>query len=304
MKIIDLPSGPEFIRGAVRGLDRMPEKLHAVYSSPKHRIRAACASGVRAIFEMDAPELTFSAIFGESARPFHLFDVEVDGHIFAFDGPGPHRLCLSGAKQRVTVYLPHLVQVRGMSIAVPVSASFSAVPEMRKKILFCGDSIIQGMMCVSPARTIVAWTATALDMDFHNTAVGGATMCREQIESALSIGGDVIVAAFGINDAIMKTPFDSFRQETGRVFSLLEACGIPAVFASPIPNLNNSTPELEAYREIIVSVSRSHPGVRLLDGYRFFPPDPRLYADGIHPGESGMNVYSNILTTQIKEILS
>ena len=177
MKKINLADAPEFFRGACKPFVRMNQQLLDFYSSPETwKIRTRCASGMAVVFETDSENLEISVEFGEAARQIFTTDVEVADMITTFDGAGVHSMKLAPGKKVVTIYLPHLAVLNKFDVKVDDNAQVLPVADNRPKLLICGDSILQGMTCSSPAKASVVIAAKELDMILHNTSVGGAKM--------------------------------------------------------------------------------------------------------------------------------
>ncbi|MBQ7206762.1 MAG: SGNH/GDSL hydrolase family protein [Lentisphaeria bacterium] len=298
MKIIDLTE--KFYRGCAGGCVRMNDALLACFdTAPKYLLRAKCPSGVRICFSTDAREMTFSLVFGQAVRPVFTSDCFIDARRITLQGEGPHKLEFPPGEKNVSIHLPHLVRIDGVEIAVNDEASVVPVPEMRPRILFCGDSIMQGMVTTSPFSAPAPRTAAALNMDFINTSVGGAKMDPEHVRLTALLPGDFMIVALGVNDAIMKTPPDAFAANTEKSLACFETFRGKKYLVLPIPNTAPSTPDLNEYREIIRACAGKYPGIRLLDGYEFFPAQKENYHDGTHPNDRGAALYAEYLTQTI-----
>jgi hypothetical protein len=300
MKLIDCKT---YITGNISGFSRMTTELSEFYKKPeKRKLRAECASGIRFEFLTDAQELTLGLKFGAGVRDIHRTDIQVEKYPRIFlNGTGPDCISLPGnGMRKVTIYPPHLVKLEAAAIKIPDDAIIASNSGKKNKILFCGDSILQGMTCLSPAGTITSLVADACACDFHNTAVGGACMEPEPVHMTSSIEGDLLIAGFGINDAIANIDIDLFRSKTVKVYERLADFQGSAFIIAPIPNLAGSTPRLNDYRKVIFDVSRDFPEVTTVDGYEMMPADPELYADKTHPNDKGAEIYAHNLSKIIK----
>lgn len=307
MKKINLADAPEFFRGACKPFVRMNQQLLDFYSSPETwKIRSRCASGMAVVFETDSENLEISVEFGEAARQVFSTDVEVTDIITTFDGAGVHSMKLAPGKKVVTIYLPHLAVLNKFDVKVDDNAQVLPVADNRPKLLICGDSILQGMTCSSPAKASVVIAAKELDMILHNTSVGGAKMEFSPVEATLEFSSskdDVIVVGFGANDAAQKVDLDYFRNSTNKILSAISNFAGKAVIISPIPAMTEFESRRPIYSNIVREEAAKFPKVKLLDGDQFFPANRAdLYADGVHPNDEGMKIYATGLIQAVKEL--
>ena len=307
MKKINLTDAPEFFRGACKPFVRMNQQLLDFYSVTENwKIRAACASGMAIVFETDSENLQITVEFGEPARQVFSTDVEVADMITTFDGAGTHTMNLAPGKKVVTIYLPHLAVLNKFDVKIDDNALVSPVADNRPKLLICGDSILQGMTCSSPAKASVVIAAKELDMILHNTSVGGAKMEFSPVEATVEFGGskdDVIVVGFGANDAAQKVDLDYFRNSTNKILSAISNFAGKAVIISPIPTTNEFESRRPIYSNIVREEAAKYPKVKLLDGDQFYPANrDDLYVDGLHPNDEGMKIYAAGLIQAVKEL--
>ena len=307
MKKINLADAPEFFRGACKPFVRMNQQLLDFYSVTENwKIRAACASGMAIVFETDSENLQITVEFGEPARQVFSTDVEVADMITTFDGAGTHTMNLAPGKKVVTIYLPHLAVLNKFDVKIDDNALVSPVADNRPKLLICGDSILQGMTCSSPAKASVVIAAKELDMILHNTSVGGAKMEFSPVEATVEFGGskdDVIVVGFGANDAAQKVDLDYFRNSTNKILSAISNFAGKAVIISPIPTTNEFESRRPIYSNIVREEAAKYPKVKLLDGDQFYPANrDDLYVDGLHPNDEGMKIYAAGLIQAVKEL--
>lgn len=304
MQKIDLENRNELFRGCVAPGIRMNEKLIEFYTEPAVRlIRARSASGVRVAMVTDAVEMEYSLVFGESARTIYTSDIIVDGKLTTVEGEGVHRMTFAPGEKEIIIHLPHLVIVEKIEIALNDGATVKAAPVKAKKILVCGDSILQGMTCTTPTKAVGTMLGEALGMEYHNTSVGGADMRWEPVGETIRIGGDVIVIGFGINDVFHKTPIEEFRMQTVKTLELLSDFKGKSFMIVPIPNLNPGCEKREEYCQIIRDELKRFPAVAGIEGAEFYPADAEYFADGTHPNDKGMAVYAENLARIIREHL-
>ena len=296
MQKLDLENRIDLFRGCVAPGVRMTEKLIEFYREPAPRlVRARSASGVRIALVTDAVEMEYAIVCGEVSRAIFTTDIAVDGKICTVEGNGPHRMTFAPGEKEIVIHLPHLVIVEKIELSFNDGAIVKAAPVRDKKILICGDSILQGMTCTTPTKAVGTLLAEKLGMEFHNTSVGGADMRHEAVAETLSLGGDVIAVGFGINDAFHNTTFESFRKETRKTLQLLDGFSGKAFVIVPIPCLNDAAGKSQAYRQIIREELEKFPGIIAVEGEAFYPAEDSFFADGTHPNDKGMELYAENL---------
>lgn len=303
MKTVVLSEHPELFRGCAAPGRRMTDALMELFSTAdKYKWRAQCASGVRLDFFTDGTEMEYSLVFGKPVRKVFTSDIFVDGERFTVDGEGPHVLQFAPGRKHIVIHLPHLVVLEDIGLKIADDAVIEAASALAGRLLFCGDSIMQGMVTSTPADALVPLTAAALDMDFVNTSVGGARMSVEHLKLTMEIPGDVLIMALGVNDAIGKVSYDEFRAETEKTLAAMAEFAGDKLLVLPIPNVAASTPDLAVYREIIRFVVSQYPEIAVLDGYEFFPAVPELYIDKTHPNDIGSKIYARALIGALEKL--
>ena len=281
-------------RGAVAPGERMNDGLTAFYAKlPNWEIRSKCPAGVQLVFDTDSRNLRWSCSFGESENKIYTTDILVNETRFTFDGAGPHTLELPEGENRIVVYFPHLAIVTDYALELDDAARIRAVPADRPKLLLCGDSISQGWISSSPCRSYAVMTAQSLQLDLHNVSVAGTTLLPEIVEHSLEIEADLAVLALGINDIGHNTKLEVFRKRLIKVMTMLSKYAGKTAVITPIPttleHLEKQRPQLcQTFREI----HRDFPEITLIEGESFFPADPALLVDGLHPNDRGMEVYA------------
>ena len=290
MKRIDLTE--KFYRGCAGGCVRMSKELQACFNTP-HNIfqRVQCQSGVRICFSTDARELVFSMVFGDAVRQVFTSDLFIDGKMTTLTGEGPHRIELAGGEKNITIHLPHLVLINKIELAVDDGAEVKPQSRPEKTILFCGDSIMQGMTTTSPALAPAPRIAAGLKMDFINTSFGGAKMNPEHVRLTSILPGDIMVVALGTNDSLAKKPLDVFTEDDRKSLKIFAAFAGGKYLILPIPN-PGAAPGLDEYRRIIRTEAEMYPEIRIIDGYEFYPADLEYYCDKTHPNDKGAELYA------------
>ncbi len=256
--------------------------------------------------QSNAEKLQITLEFGSPARPVFTTDVEVDGNLTTFEGAGVHTVDLAPGMKNITIYPPHLVELAKFEVAVNVNAAVEPLADTQNKLLICGDSILQGMTCSSPARTSVVITANTLNMHLHNTSVGGALMNPIPVKATLDLGGanDIAVVCFGANDSAQKKDLELFRSQTRQILEYLSNFAGKSIIITPIPA---TVPTVEDNRQNYCDVIREEhadfPGVKLLEGESFYPANtPEVFVDGLHPNDEGMKIYAAGLLKAIRDL--
>ena len=294
-----------FFRGCVTPGCRMSEDLLNFYNDCEARVvRAKSASGVQIAFVTDAVEMEYSVAFGAPARRIYTSDITINGETTTVEGEGPHKFTMAPGEKHIVIQLPHLVVIEEISLAVNEGAVVKEAPRRAKKLLFCGDSILQGMTCTAPGKAVGALLSEKLGMELHNTSVGGAEMRFEAVEATLALGGDVIVVGFGINDTFHQVPYELFRERTARVLQLLAGFSGKAFIVVPIPNMKVDNALYESYCNIIREEHKKNPAAVLIEGASFYPARDELFVDATHPNDEGMKIYADGLEKIIAPALS
>ena len=214
------------------------------------------------------------------------YDVRV-----AAPAPGLHRY---------EIHLPHLCESEVLGLEVDDGASLAPAAYPGEAIIFIGDSITQGMTTTSPARAYATRLAAALDRDFTNLSVGGAQMDEALGAAALAYQWGSAYVAYGINDWSSKRPLEEFaRQTRGMLRNLSSRPGAkiriitPLPFVRPITDPHPNT--VDDFRQCIRDVAAEFPGVQIIEGPSLMPAEERLFIDGLHPNDDGMQAMAKSL---------
>jgi lysophospholipase L1-like esterase len=292
---------------------RMTEALSEFYSdSEAFIIRASNTSGVRIAFVTDSEFLAMEVLYGRCSRPIFSIDIIVDGEHKMTFGPDEHvdefsfstELPGTGEKT-VEIFLPTMAECALKGIVLEAGASLSAIPEKPAPILFAGDSITQGMTVCTPSLTYPAQVAAVMQSDFHNIAVGGATMQKELAPLLMDIDWQKVFVAFGVNDFSQSRPLDEFEDESRGMLEVLSSREDAEIFLlTPIPwalrtNANEINLKLEDYREVLRKVAKDFPKIRVIEGAKLVPDDSSYYVDNIHPNDLGASTYADNLLAEI-----
>lgn len=282
-------------QGGLLELARMSEKLKTLYNySDAANSRACCVTGVRLVFETDSSWLHLRWQTLRMARDVHGCDVEVERFPVLTCQPetaGEERqirveLPGDGIRQ-ITIYLPHLCELRLLSLELAEHSSFRTVAENRRRLLLTGDSILQGMTTTSPVRAYGTALARALDLDYLNIAVGGAVMNGAVAEAAAELPWDMALVAFGVNDCSQDVGLETTARQTKGTLQALTATGRKVVLFTPLPWPGRGDKDLDGYVACLKEVAATFPGVTVLDGYDAVSIDQENFIDSCHPNDLG-----------------
>lgn len=292
----------KYFRGAVSPGMRMNKNLQAYYyKNELWKIRANCASSIQIAFVTDATELSIDMQFAESAREVFTCDVQVNNELTTFDGSGSHQLSMPEGGKNVIIHMPHLAVLSQFEVALNDSAAVSELPPPSRKLLLCGDSIMQGMTCTSPGRALGPLLAADLNYQLHNTSVGGAIMHPDQVKASLEIPCDVILVGLGINDSGAKTDLELFRSRTRSVLTMLNNFSGKAFIVTPLPCAVEAEKLRSVYSQIIREEQQKFPAVQLIEGCDILPLDTSLLCDNLHPNNRGMQVYAKNMAGVLRQ---
>jgi lysophospholipase L1-like esterase len=318
---VDLLNNPDFVFGVASyeftngayHFHRMTEALQEFFSDSEAQIiRAVSTSGIRITFSTDSTNLAMEILYGRFCRPIFTIDVIVDGEHKMTFGPDDYvdnfsfstELPGEGEKT-VEIYLPVMAECAVKGILLEPGASLSAVPEKAAPILFAGDSITQGMTVSTPNMSYPAQVASVLGTDFHNVAVGGATLQQELAPLLMDLDWQKIFVAFGVNDFSQSRPLDEFETECKGMLEVLASReGADITVLTPIPwalrtNPNEIGLKLEDYREALRKVASEFSGVKIIEGVELVPDDTNYYVDNIHPNDLGASAYAENLLKKL-----
>ncbi len=302
----------EYSNGAYRFF-RMTEALSEFFSDTEDfMIRASNTSGVRIAFVTDSEFLAMEVLFERFSRPVFTIDVIVDGEHKMTFGPDEHieefsfstELPGTGEK-KIEIYLPNMVECAVKGIVLEPGASLSELEEQVVPLLFIGDSITQGMTVSTPSLTYPAQVAAVLKSDFHNIAVGGATMQKELAPLVMDFDWRKVFIAYGVNDFHQARSLSEFEDETRGMLEVLSSREDAEIFLlTPIPwalrtNANEINLYLEDYREVLRKTAKEFPKVKVIEGTNLVPDDTAYYVDDIHPNDLGASTFADNLLAKI-----
>lgn len=301
---------------------RMPAEMEDFYrnnpwgNDPKNaeaaEIRAMNTAGVRTAFIADCSSISICGRYGRTSRLIHSFDVIVDGKeriTLAPDELYPERFSLrtdipGNGLRRIEIFFPNMAEVFIETIELQ-GDNVRPLPSFNRKWLFIGDSLTQGMTVSSPSLAYAARISLSLCCDWQNVAVGGAVMRNEIGEMALGMEWNIASVSYGGNDFNSSVPLDFFyRRTTGMLNALSTRKNARLFLISSPPWLLDTRPNsigltLDDYRKATTEAAAAFPGVELLNGLDLLPGKHEYFADGIHPNDEGMRIYSDNIVKKI-----
>lgn len=301
MKQLDWQDHNEYFTGTVAPMQRMTPELLDFYSClDSLKLRANCPSAVVMHFQSNTENLRITMEFGGYARQIFSTDILVDNHLTTIENDGLHDLTLPPGEKSIAIHLPHLVEVNQMIVEIDDNATVAPIANKQPKLVLCGDSIMQGMTCTSPAKALGVIAAEKLDMTLHNLSVGGAVMQPVPVAEAVKLNGEITVVGFGINDANKVTDTELFRERTRQALASLSQTAGKAFIVTPIPALVDAEKRREIYSNIIREEHQAFPQVKLIEGATLLEAREEYFVDGLHPNDQGMMIYGSNLASAIK----
>jgi lysophospholipase L1-like esterase len=306
---------------------RFTDKLFSAYNKEEsRRIRSFCPSGVCIELVTDSSFLNLSIKALDFARDYAYFDLYINDVFIETIGAEPVRnlmetvsfeLChthLNGKvkgdkmKQKITIYLPHLVDIRIKAIEIEdgsVVEDCYNETKYKKTLLCLGDSITQGMTAKNPSSAFPVQLARILGMNMINHGIGGYVFNEESIDEGMDLNPDLITVAYGINDWFKYNSIDYFREMCLNFFNKLTTVYPDAKIFAITPIWCSSEEESKAMgylyeiRKKIEQIACKFKSVYVVDGLKMVPNMPNYFVDGIHPNDLGFMHYSMNLLNEI-----
>jgi lysophospholipase L1-like esterase len=161
------------------------------------------------------------------------------------------------------------------------------------------------MTVSTPSLTYPAQVAAVLKSDFHNIAVGGATMQKELAPLVMDFDWRKVFIAYGVNDFHQARSLREFEDETSGMLEVLSSREDAEIFLlTPIPwalrtNSNEIGLYLEDYREVLRRTAKDFPKVKVIEGTNLVPDDSIYYVDNIHPNDLGASTIADNLLVEM-----
>ena len=287
-------------------LQRMPAGVMKLYQDiPGRVLRAQCPAGVRITFYTDSTTVRLPHCFGGASREIYSFDTFADDVPAPFSvGNGVFTMNLSPGKHKVEILVPHLAECFFGDLEIDDQAELTPVePAEGGKLLFVGDSIMQGMTTSSPAKTYVDRMTRAARTDFYNLGIGGMTVDPRWAELiADEYEYSQVIFSLGVNDFVSGKSLADYRKDLTEFLSYF--AGKPMVLLSMTPF--SSSPQInplgetaDQFRACVRELAANRPDTRFIDGPSLLPDETQFYVDGLHPNDAGAELFYRNLANSI-----
>ncbi len=259
-------------------------------------------SGVRSyyafdILENDKPIASFSNLKDEDAVGNYAWTVYPLGSFC-------EEIALSEGKKTVRILLPHSVQAELSELTV-MGATYVTPVKREKTLIAYGDSITQGYDALHPQNTYAMRVADALGMALHNKSLGGAIFDPAMSAAPSGVHADMILVAYGTNDWGYQDRPTLTANAAGFFENLVKQYpGVPIYAVTPIWRKNHeAVPPFGTFAELadmIETVCKPYPTVRVINGMPLVPPDEALFGDlELHPSDAGFFAYAENLLKEM-----
>lgn len=280
------------------------------------KIRSYCPSGVCIDFDTDTSFIRFEYSIQEIARKWAWFDIYVNNvfveaigtdSISQNSGEFYYEIPVSGQKlNRITIYLPHLVEIVIRNIHISEGAVIEALKPYPRNLLCLGDSITQGVEAYHPSLAYPQILSRFLEMNLLNQGVGGYTYNAASLDRELPYIPDVITVAYGTNDWSACGSMAEFIRNCSEYLAKL-------VQIYPIAKINVITPfwrkdlgrimqsgSFSELCETVRGICDGYPQINTINGTEMIPHLSEFFGDKIlHPNDHGfthiaMNLIRNL----------
>lgn len=308
------------VKKTVKGLLplRFTERQLRIYSSQETwGIRSRCPSGICLDMICDMGSMSIDYETGGKVRDWAYFDLYVDGVLTAHEGCRPActqvRIVFNipGEKKerRLTVYLPHCVEIFIKGIEVPDKASFFPISSPQRKLLMIGDSITQGMESLYPSSVYPVQVARFFDAELLNHGVGGYFFDENVIDEAMPFIPDMVTVAYGTNDWGRSGTISDFRSNCSAfVEKLTSTYSKSKIYViTPIWRRDHAERKecgrFEDISNVIADCCRPYSKIKIVNGRNLVPHVPEYFGDGsLHPNDAGFGFYAlNLIKTILGE---
>lgn len=309
------------VRAEERGVmfDRMNDPLRGFYSATEGWTTCRRSpAGVRLRFRSDTSRVAVSLRYGRSECPSYCVDLFVDDDPVRSVGPEGEAEQWSGdiytagtrGERSFDLWMPHVTETWLQSLDIDDDATLAPVAAEPFAWLAVGDSITQGMVASSPARSFVAVAARALGVAVHNVGVGGTKMLPDVGVGAGLLECTFATVAIGVIDWAQSRRIEPFTEHTAEVLAGLIARrkDLPVHIVTPLPIFdrpqeNEHSLTIEDYREALRRASADFPNVTVIEGPSLGMDTPECFVDGVHPNDHGMRVLGTNLAECLRPLL-
>lgn len=294
----------ENVDGGIRPL-RFTQPQLKVYEddSIALALRSRCSSGVAIDIETDSPYIAFEYSVEGWSREWLYFDVYINNvfvHTMGYsnmeerDNSFYYEIPKEHESNRVTIYLPHLVDIILYDIRVADGASVKEVPSYERDLLCLGDSITQGMDARHPSSAYPTVIARAIEANVLNQGVGGDVFNVNNLDPKLPFDPDIITVAYGTNDWSRYESIGEFRSKCkDYIDTLIYIYGSSQIFViTPIWRADIDEPkpmgEMSLLRDSMYEICSDYSQIEMIDGRSLVPNMPHYFGDQtVHPSDEG-----------------
>lgn len=290
---------------------RFTEKQFASYKPNETLfIRTHAPSGVCLDFTTSATHFSLDYRILNKVRNWASFDIYTDGvfeqtlELTDLESGSIRYEFVKQGQKRVTIYLPHLVEIEFSNIAM--DATFEPTPDYAKRILCLGDSITQGMNAVRPSSSYPVLLSRFWDASLLNLGIGGDVFNSEHLD-ALPFEPDAIFIAYGTNDWGKEKPdlIESVRLYLSKLtslFSCKKIYGLLPLWRADWKD-THACGSFADLNQALRDVYADYPVVTVLDGAKLVPNFPLYYGDEwVHPNDEGFLHYALNIIKEVKTI--
>lgn len=297
--------------------ERFTQKQFSAYAhNPSRKIRSYCPSGICLDFYTDSQYIKFNYELKDRARNWFYFDIFINdifvksiGSSSLYSNSGNLDVTIqteSCAINRVTIYLPHVLEITLQDIQLSDGSFIRPTPKHSKNLLCLGDSITQGMDCKNPSSTYPVLLSRYFDANLLNQGVGGHVFDKSSLDEKIPYEPDLITAAYGTNDWSACDSMTQFSQNASEYLELLtkifpqsQILVITPIWRKDLHALR-SMGSFFALHEELCTICRRFPRVTVVNGIPLVPNDEAYFGDkSLHPNSEGFLHYAFNLAREI-----
>ena len=220
-------------------------------------------------------------------------------------GPQVTKLNLGGIDARVleiTFPLADVATFQG--IILPKGAElFEMKREVLPRFVAYGDSITQGFHAANVVESYPTRLARGKNWDLINMGFGSRRLTIPDGAVLARLKPSIVTVLIGVNDCLQQKPVDRFAADVAGFVTEFRRGEprTPIAWITPLPVADPSkwkhSERLDSYRAAVAStLSRiADPAIHLIQGTDLIDPDPKLFADGLHPNSDGFAAIANRL---------
>lgn len=291
-------------RGEGTFLQRCPQSVCERYKAePLRMLRLQSPSGIRIIFQTDSTEVKLHCSWGRASREVYGISVFCDGvEIEPETGFQSFSFKLDGKLHTVEIMPPHLVECYFQGLELDDDAVLKSVPAPEKRLLFVGDSIMQGMTTSKPALTYADKFARYAGVDYTNASIAGITVEPEWARLIVDeYKYDTVLIAIGVNDYGRGKTLADYTQDLKDFVAafgerkMILISMLPSL-CSPPENIQGET--LQDFRNAVQAIAEARPNTTFVDGMTLVPAEEKYFIDQLHPNDLGAEtIFENLKKT-------